>query len=78
MKNGWIYILSNPSMPGLVKIGETADDPHVRAISLYSTGVPDPFKVEYIAFVNDYVNLEREIHHSLYEYRKSKKESFSP
>ena len=39
-----VYVLTNPAMPGIVKIGMT-DRPDVqrRMGELYSTGVPLPF-----------------------------------
>jgi hypothetical protein len=46
LSTGWVYILSNESMPGVVKIGVTADLPKHRAAELSSTGVPSPFVVE--------------------------------
>ena len=39
--------MSNPAMPGLLKVGFTTDTPDVRARELYTTGVPLPFKVEF-------------------------------
>lgn len=40
-----VYVLTNPAMPGIVKIGKTSrDDPQVRMNELYSTGVPLPFE----------------------------------
>jgi hypothetical protein len=43
---GYIYCLTNASMPGIVKIGMTLDDPESRARELSSvTGVPTPFCV---------------------------------
>lgn len=43
---GWVYIMRNPAMLGLVKIGFTMDDPWERANQLSSTtGVPQPFEV---------------------------------
>ncbi len=40
-----VYVLTNPAMPGIVKIGMTeSDDVQVRMKSLYSTGVPLPFE----------------------------------
>jgi hypothetical protein len=45
---GFIYILINPSMAGLVKIGKTTRDPEARAKELsQATGVPTPFYVAY-------------------------------
>ena len=42
-KEGWVYILTNEAMPGLVKIGYTMNDPAIRAEELSSdTGVPLP------------------------------------
>tara|TARA_B100000767_G_C19451730_1_gene404332 strand:- start:149 stop:568 length:420 start_codon:yes stop_codon:yes gene_type:complete len=46
-KVGYIYILSNAHMPGLVKIGFTDRDPVTRSKELSShTGVPGKFKIE--------------------------------
>lgn len=40
-----VYVLTNPAMPGIVKIGKTnRDNPQVRMNELYSTGVPLPFE----------------------------------
>ena len=40
-----VYVLTNPSMPGFVKIGMTdGSDVQTRMNSLYSTGVPFPFE----------------------------------
>ena len=42
---GIVYVLTNESMPGLVKIGMTDDtDPSARMGQLFSTGVPLPFE----------------------------------
>jgi hypothetical protein len=46
-KIGYIYILSNEHMPGLVKIGFTDRDPITRSKELSShTGVPGKFNIE--------------------------------
>ncbi|WP_220385717.1 GIY-YIG nuclease family protein, partial [Klebsiella pneumoniae] len=43
---GWVYVLSNPCMPGIYKVGMTTTSPEVRARELSSaTGVPAPFKI---------------------------------
>jgi hypothetical protein len=45
--SGNVYILTNPSMPGLIKIGFTDDDTvDYRITDLWTTGVPEPFKLE--------------------------------
>ena len=60
---GVIYVLSNPAMPGLIKIGKTTnDDPKVRMGQLYTTGVPVPFECEYAVEVNDPGRTERALH----------------
>lgn len=46
MSKGYVYVLSNPCMPGIVKIGKTTRSVEDRANELYQTGVPEPFKVE--------------------------------
>ena len=44
MEYGIVYLLTNPVMPGLVKIGMTTqEDIDKRMKELYTTGVPVPF-----------------------------------
>lgn len=60
---GYVYILSNISMPGLLKIGMTRLDPTKRVKELSSsTGVPTPFNLVYYREFNDCVAAEFEIH----------------
>jgi len=44
--NGFIYILSNPSMPNLYKVGFTTTSLKQRIQELNTTGVPRPFQAE--------------------------------
>ena len=39
-----VYVLTNPAMPGIVKIGMTDRNVKLRMAELYSTGVPLPFE----------------------------------
>ena len=60
---GIVYVLTNPEMPGLVKIGLTSrNSVEERLKELYSTGVPSPFKCEYAARVPDENSVERAFH----------------
>jgi len=74
---GFIYIMSNPGHPGLLKIGQTSKDPNVRRRELNSTGVPEDFVLEYRVLADDYQRLEKEIHQRLKKYRlRTDKEFF--
>ena len=73
---GFIYILSNPSLPGLLKIGKTSKDPKTRGDELYATGIPTPFKLEYMAFCDDMDTLEIQVHKKLESYRPNKDREF--
>ena len=64
-KSGYIYVLSNPSMPGVLKIGKTTRDVTARAMELQSTGLPTPFEIEFSIHVNDCHSLEKSVHDSL-------------
>ncbi|WP_331283428.1 GIY-YIG nuclease family protein [Pantoea sp. LMR881] len=67
---GWVYILSNPYMPGLLKVGMTTISPEVRAKELSSgTGVPAKFNVEASYFSDDPRGDEARIHTDLAKYR---------
>ena len=60
---GTVYVLSNPSMPGLLKIGWTDRSPEERVTELSaSTGVPTAFVLEYHALLEDAQSAERTIH----------------
>ncbi len=62
---GFVYVLSNKAMPGLVKIGCTQKDPRERANELYATGVPFPFIVEASVRTRDPHELEARVHQLL-------------
>lgn len=74
---GWVYVLSNKSMPGMLKIGLTTREPDQRARELSgSTGVPTPFVIEHSRYVSDCKAVEREIHQRLDRYRVGKNREF--
>ena len=56
---GTVYVLTNPAMPNMVKIGKTTRDVELRLADLYSTGVPLPFECEYAAKVNNVDKTEK-------------------
>ena len=76
--SGLVYVMSNPSFVGsTLKIGMSERDPTVfRSEELYSTGVPQPFKVEYYAFVDSPKELEQKIHQLLDRYRRNSSREF--
>ncbi len=59
---GIVYVLTNPAMPGLVKIGKTTQDVNQRLSQLYSTGVPLPFDCEYAVKVDSMTLVEDALH----------------
>ena len=77
MPKGYVYVLSNPSYPSnLLKIGKTTKTPEQRAKELSSTGVPTPFTVDLWTEVEDCHIVERDIHTTLSEYRKTLRKEF--
>ena len=74
---GYVYILSNPSMPGLVKIGCTDRSLDERISELSSsTGIPTPFQLEYSVCLRDHAKAERDIHQTLVTHRVSGSREF--
>jgi len=73
--SGIVYIISNPAMPGLVKVGKTInlDD---RLKSLYSSGVPLPFRCVYAKEVDNYSDVERKLHKGLNSHRENSNREF--
>ena len=62
-QGGIVYVLTDPEMPGLVKIGKTSrEEVDHRLKELYSTGVPVPFECEYAARVSDEAVVEKAFH----------------
>lgn len=72
MSKGYVYILTNPSMPGLVKIGMTTRTPDARALELDQTGVPTPFEVYNYFITPDCGYLESRAHHDLEAFREER------
>ena len=74
----WVYILSNLTHPGLLKIGYTKKLPEERAKQISSaTGVALPYKVEWAYQCFNGEMVEREVHHKLKAQRiNSSKEFF--
>ncbi len=58
-----VYVLTNPAMPGLVKIGKTTQaEVEARMRQLYSTGVPVPFECVFACQVKDAHEVEKALH----------------
>ena len=63
---GYVYVLTNPAIPGLVKIGCTTRDPEARARELNGTGLPQPYTVLWHSGpVVDHRALEQRTHAAL-------------
>lgn len=74
---GIIYILSNPAMPGIIKIGKTIqEDVKTRMQQLYQTGVPLPFECVYAASVNNVDEVEKALHLAFNPNRLNPKREF--
>jgi DNA-directed RNA polymerase subunit RPC12/RpoP len=69
---GWIYVIENRAMPGLVKIGFSTKDPALRAIELGGTGVPHRFSVVFDVLVLEPRDVERQVHRKLEAVREGK------
>jgi uncharacterized protein YfbU (UPF0304 family) len=60
---GIVYILINPAIPNMIKIGMTnQEDVKMRMAQLYTTGIPLPFECIYAAKVHNYEKVEKALH----------------
>src|SRR5215831_909130 len=78
-KGGYVYFMTNPAMPGHVKIGSTRLHPDERARQLSSsTAVARPFKATAFEWFEDslYLHAERELHAKYRQYRVPNREFF--
>ena len=79
MQYGIVYLLTNPCMPGLVKIGMTTqEDIDKRMKELYTTGVPVPFECQFACKVNnkDCAKIEKALHTAFEPQRVNKNREF--
>lgn len=74
---GFVYVLKNPSMPSLYKVGMTTKNKvDARVAKLYTTGVPQPFQVVHLVKTRKPMELEDAIHKRLERYRVRKNREF--
>jgi len=76
LMEGAVYVLTNPAMPNMVKIGKTTRNVELRLADLYSTGVPLPFECEYAAKVKDVDKTEKAFHTAFSPNRVNPKREF--
>jgi hypothetical protein len=69
---GWIYVLKNPSLEGLVKVGFSTKDPALRVKELSTTGVPRVFVIAYEALVENPRGFEQRVHSNLMSHHENK------
>lgn len=71
-----VYILTNPVIPDLVKVGRTTNlEERVRSLSSHS-GVPVPFEVYYACEVSDAVKVEKHLHDGFGDHRVNPRREF--
>jgi hypothetical protein len=75
-KYGYIYVLDNIGLIGLVKIGYTCGSAFGRAKQLSTTSVPYPFRVRYLARVRKPERVEKEVHALLDDKRVNNSREF--
>lgn len=74
---GFVYVLGNPSMPGVYKVGMTNRPPSHRVDELTgATAAPEPFKLLLYGEVDCAFEAEVGIHRDLEEFRTSHKREF--
>jgi hypothetical protein len=73
---GYIYFLTNPAMPGLLKIGFTKGSLEERLKQLSTSGVPHPFQLGAAFRVSGPAECEREIHSFLASQRLNRDREF--
>jgi len=75
--SGIVYLLTNPVMPGLTKIGKTnINGLESRLQTLYNTSVPIPFHCFYACEVEDPDLVEKKLHDAFGDHRVNKKREF--
>ena len=75
---GFIYVMSNPAMPGMFKIGKSIKDPNKDRLAELSssTSVPEPFELEYYCFIEKFDAFETRLHRELSAFRPNPTREF--
>lgn len=74
---GIIYVLTNPAMPGMLKIGMTTrEEIEIRMNELYTTGVPLPFECSFAGKTNNLKKVEKALHIAFGPQRVNPKREF--
>jgi hypothetical protein len=73
---GFVYLFTNPAMPGLVKIGITGRNADTRMSELYTVGVPVPFECAYAAQVREMDKVEKALHNAFSPQRINPRREF--
>ena len=71
MTKGYLYCMSNPSMPGIFKIGMTKRTPEIRLKEANSSDTwrpPTNYKIEFSQFVTNPKQKELQMHKILKRY----------
>ena len=77
MAYGFVYALSNPSMPGIFKIGFTMKHPRERMVELSrATACPTPFELVAFFDTDDPQHCEQDMHAQLHEFRVNNAREF--
>lgn len=76
MASGYVYILTNVSLPGMIKVGRTLRDSRSRAREFFTTGLPTPFQVAFEIFSDEHEKLEADFHQELHDFRISNNREF--
>lgn len=74
---GIIYVLTNPAMPGILKIGMTTrEEVEIRMNELYTTGVPLPFECAFAGKTDKLKEVEKALHIAFGPQRVNPKREF--
>jgi hypothetical protein len=74
--SGFLYVLSNPSLPKYLKIGYTNRTLEQRLSELNNTSIPLPFQIELYCIVDDAESVERTVHAELVKKNYVKEKEF--
>lgn len=76
IRKEYVYILSNISMPGLIKIGRTNRSVDERLRELNNTSLPTQFIVEHTIETSDSKHLEKMVHKNFEKHRVNENREF--